>query len=164
MKKVKKVKAIKSKVRIVREIKKGRDGREEIEELTSDEIGLSQGEVERVVEPVRGDGRRVFSAAPVDVPAPTAAPESGETSGVALYDTGRGLGDEREGRRIYMAERMQSGQGGVVDNRNLSIGGEQFLPENVEIQRTESAGQGERIRAKYESGGKEKKKSVGPWN
>ncbi|MFH1290816.1 MAG: hypothetical protein ABIH92_05415 [Nanoarchaeota archaeon] len=114
MKNVKKVREIKSKVKIIKEIGKDEtEGDKEIKELTSEEIPLSEGEVESFTVPVED---QVEMSRPVSSIPPTLAVSTQQTSHVReeedtgpLYDVGRTMGGEAGEAKYKPVDTIQSG-------------------------------------------------------
>lgn len=158
MKKIKNVKEIKPKIKIVKEINKG----EEIEELTSEEIPMSDEEAREVSRPIV-----ISSGGPVEriVQENTANPEPvlEEQSGVRLYDVGRGMGSEQEGRAYRLVgeasvQRMADSGSRVVPLQERTTA----LPDNGSFSEGGLRGEQGVNRDNYEAREKPKKK-VGPW-
>ncbi len=157
MKKVVKVREVRPKIKVVEESKKT----EEIEHLTDEEIPLSEDEVESISPRVRVIAPRSATLESAPVKTLQVAPAKPEEGSVRLYDVGRGLGNEAEGRRQYYGQ-PQTAELSDRSSRTINVRDSNVLSAG-QMQGGNDALRGSELKRNYEPGTSKSKKRVGPW-
>lgn len=166
MKKFKEIKEIKHDIK-VKEIKSGaNNSQEEIETLTSKEVPITESGLSVISAPkpiVLGSetvaGRNELTFQPLRSQ-PAEGPRQADVGGTRLYDVGRGMGNESEGRKAYKT--VEDIQGPTLRaahvGRDFAMGrGGSGLPEDAVAQNLQGDFRDQAVDRKYDSKSMEEK-------